>query len=120
LPHFNRRGGAIFQQSARRAHGISVRSALDGVTGLNVIGMIQLVKAIVVHTEKRSARHQVNPMLPKRDAAQVMYPSGRATRGKKCAARPPRAVWHEAEPGAGIQRNVAARCQLSVVANTAR
>ena len=108
LPHFNRSCGAIFQQSGRPAHGISVRPALDGVTGFNVIGMIQLVKAIVVHTEKRSASHQVTPMLPKRDAAQVMYPPGRATRGKKmCCASSPR-HWREAESGAGIQRNVAA------------
>jgi hypothetical protein len=75
LPHFNRRCRAIFQQSARRAQGISVRPALDGVTGFNVIGMIQLVKAIVIHTAKRSASHQVTPMLPKRDAAQGMYPA---------------------------------------------
>ena len=83
LPHFKRRGGAIFQLSAGRAHGISVQPALDGVAGFNVIGMIQLVQAIVVHTTKRSARHQVTPMLRKRDAAQAMYPPGRATRGKK-------------------------------------
>jgi hypothetical protein len=47
-------------------------------------------------------------MLPKRDAAQVMYPPGRAARGKMCYTCS-RALWREAEPGAGIQRNVAAR-----------
>jgi hypothetical protein len=121
LPHFKRRGGAIFQLSAGRAHGISVRPALDGVAGFNVIGMIQLVKAIVVRTSKRSASHQVTPMLRKRDAAQATYPPGRATRGKKmCCASSPRR-WREAEPGAGILRNVAARlpvehrCQHSTV-----
>ena len=59
-------------------------------------------------------------MLPKRDAAQVMYPPGRAARGKMCYTCS-RALWREAEPGAGIQRNVAARlkverrCQRSTV-----
>ena len=98
VPHFKRRCGTIFQQSARRAHGISVRSALDGVTGLNVIGMIQLVKAIVVHSAKRSASHQVTPLLPKRDAAQAMYPPA-APPAKMCCAGKPRD--HSNEQGTG-------------------
>jgi hypothetical protein len=49
LPNFNRCCRVPCQQSACRAQCISIRAALDGVAGSDVIGIIQLVNAVMSH-----------------------------------------------------------------------
>ena len=57
LPDFN--PGCPFQEGASRAQRSGVRTALDGVAGCDVVGRIELVKAVMAHAPKRSASASV-------------------------------------------------------------
>ena len=53
LPDFD--PGCPFQECASRAHRVGVRSALDGIAGHDVVGRVELVKAVMAHARERPA-----------------------------------------------------------------
>ena len=53
--------GCPFQECASRAHRLGVRSALDGMAGRDVVGRVELVKAVMAHARERPAAAQVPP-----------------------------------------------------------